>query len=342
MPRPDSPWIKVLGFAGPSEVFVPYQSGQPRFLDLSPPGQHGGAGVFSLMPATQADAGRCGVVIGRGRTVVREVTENGVQWKMQWPPPPNRYQSFVRRGHKMTLWGTLLSGNYNYIFSYSFHDDGVIEFRAGATATNFPNQEFEAHMHNVIWRVNVDLNGAANTVHVMRHLEVADPKRNPRGTWQDRFELFNNGREGALNWNQHEFTMLHVQSSNLRNRRNLPTAYMVMPFYRGTPRHKEAWMRNDFWVTRYKPEETMFQYIRNYANNEPIVNSDVVLWINSGTLHIPRSEDGQVRQVPGARVFIGAATTMWSGFDMKPYNLMEDTPFIEEVFPGIRNYPPVR
>ncbi|MGH6770728.1 MAG: hypothetical protein ACRECO_17100, partial [Xanthobacteraceae bacterium] len=331
---PDKPWIKVLSEAGPSEIFVPYRSGQPRYRDLSPP-ELGGAGRFGLMPADQTDAGRCGQIIGRNRAVVREVQEKGVLWKMQLRAQKG-YRSFGYRGHKMTLWGTLLSGNYNYMISYAFHDDGTIEFRAGATATNLPDSPFEAHMHNVIWRVNVDLNGAQNTVHVTRHIE------NTKGpTWQDREEPYNNNREGGIEWNPREFTMLHVQAANLRNGRNRPTAYMIMPFFRGTARHQESWMRKDIWVTRYKPQEIYFPSIERYANGEPINNSDVVVWINSSALHIARSEDGRVRRTPsGQTVFIGAAVTMWSGFDMKPNNLFDDTPFIEDVVPVVRNLPP--
>jgi hypothetical protein len=334
-PGPDKPWIKVLSEAGPSEIFVPYRSGQPRYRDLSPP-ELGGAGRFGLMPADRQDAGRCGQIIGRNGAVVREVVEKGVLWKLQLRAQKG-YRSFGYRGHKMTLWGTLLSGNYNYMISYAFHDDGMIEFRAGATATNLPDSPFEAHMHNVIWRVNVDLNGAQNTVHVIRHIE------NTNGpTWQDREEPYNNNREGGIEWNPREFTMLHVQAANLRNGRNRPTAYMIMPFFRGTARHQESWMRKDIWVTRYKPQEIYFPSIERYANGEPINNSDVVVWINSSALHIARSEDGRIRRTPsGQQVFIGAAVTMWSGFDMKPNNLFDDTPFIQDVVPIVGKLPPV-
>jgi hypothetical protein len=35
------------------------------------------------------------------------------------------------------------------------------------------------------------------------------------------------------------------------------------------------------------------------------------------------------RQGQPAR-FIGAAVTMWAGFDMKPHNVMDNTPFFPE------------
>jgi primary-amine oxidase len=303
----------VLSDAGPAEVFVPYQSGQPRFLDLAHPSE-GGAGEFGLIRASQRDAGRCGQVIGRNNAVVRELTEKGVLWKLNQQ---------IYRGHKMTLWGTLGAGNYNYLLTYAFHDDGMIEFRYGATALNLPSAPREAHVHNVIWRVNVDLNGAKNTVSVVRHIETTNAQN-----WRDVVEPFNNNREGSLEWNPREFTTLHVTSSTLKNANGTQTGYMVMPMYRGTSRHMERWMRKDIWVTRYKPQEIGFQFIERYANNESIANEDIVLWLVTSALHITRDEDGRtIRQQNGTSVFRGAALAMWAGFDMKPHNIFDDTPF---------------
>ena len=84
-------------------------------------------------------------------------------------------------------------------------------------------------------------------------------------------------------------------------------------------------------MTRYKPQEIGFQFIERYANNEPIANEDIVIWLVTSSLHIARDEDGMVyrRQGQPAR-FIGAAVTMWAGFDMKPHNVMDNTPFFPE------------
>jgi Cu2+-containing amine oxidase len=104
---------------------------------------------------------------------------------------------------------------------------------------------------------------------------------------------------------------------------------MVMPMYRGTARHMERYMRHDIWVTRYKPQEIGFQFIERYANSEPIENADVVLWLVTSSLHLPRDEDGRiVKTAKGKSVFRGAAVVMWAGFDMKPHNILDDTPFL--------------
>jgi Copper amine oxidase, enzyme domain len=300
---PNKPWLKILDEAGPGELFVPYQPGSPRYLDLS-------NFTFPIIPANQKDAGSCGKIVGNGNTVVREVVDKGVLWKND---------QAVYRGHKMTLWATLDAANYNYIFSYAFHDDGVIEFRAAATAINLPGAEKTAHMHNVIWRVNVDLNGGqSNSVVLVRHQETTAAP-----SWTDVMQPFNNNQEGSVEWNAREFNHLHVTATNLTNGNGSPAGYMIMPFYRGVSRHQESYMQKDMWVTRYHPGELSFPNIANYANGEAINNADVVLWLVTPTLHIPRDEDG--RMVGG--VWSGVATTMWSGFDMKPYNIFDTTPF---------------
>jgi hypothetical protein len=337
-PGPDRDWVKVLSETGPSVVFVPYQTGQPRFDDLSPPSV-GGKFNFPMMQGTPMDRGRCGLIIGRGNTVIREVVEKGVLWKWHLDDPKtNRYTPFAYRGHKLTLWGSLIAGNYQYIFSYSFHDDGMIEVRAGATASNFPDFPWRAHMHNVTWRVNLDLGAAPTNVHVMRHLETPKAER-----WLDCVSPFNGNREGGINWNPTEFTMLHVESTKLRNRRNLPIGYMVMPQYRGQARHLESWMRNDAWVTRYKAQELFFRQIERYAaDRESLANTNLTLWLNTSALHIARSEDGLYRRDPtGGTVFMGSAVAMWMGFDLKPFNLGDDTPFLADVVPLVRQLTPI-
>jgi hypothetical protein len=334
-PGPDRDWIKVLSETGPALVFVPYQSGQPRFDDLSPP-QVGGAYNFPIIPATDSDKGRCGMIIGRNNGVVREVVEKGVLWKWHLDAKKT-YTPFSYRGHKLTLWGSLKAGNYQYMFSYAFHDDGSVEIRAGATAANLPDSPWEAHMHNVTWRINVDLGGSPIHAHVMRHLETTKSER-----WIDCVSPFNGDREGGIDWNPTEFTMLHIESAKLRNRRGLPMGYMVMPFYRGVARHLEPWTQKDIWVTRFKPQELFFRQIQNYANGEPLANSNLTTWITTSALHVTRTEDGVFRRDPtGNVVYVGAAVAMWMGVDLKPFNLYEDTPFLEDVAQGLRKFPPV-
>jgi Cu2+-containing amine oxidase len=372
LPGPDKPWVKVHDEAGPAEIFVPYQSGNPRFSDLV-------VLHLPLEPLTDSIKGRCGQLVDRPNStdkhIVREISEKGLLWmapKLHVVKGKTAYKGYnVRRGHKMTLWSVVEAWNYRYILSYAFHDDGSIDFRAGATGTNYPNYEKVAHTHNVLWRINLRITnqqrGGPTNVNVMRHISdkrvkgpVTNEWPNIREVWEDRMEPFNRGVEGSDVFNPMEFTGLHVQSTTLRNRLNNASGYMIMPSYRGLPRHREPFLRKDYWVTRYKdpsvtksfPEDDVrclenidayatlvgknemakdFACREPYINNESIQNTETTVWLMSTLLHTFRDEDGTFTP---ARTFWGTASTMWTGFDMKPHNLFEGAPLYDPVPPA--------
>ena len=373
LPGPDKPWIRILDEAGPAEIFVPYQNNAHRFSDLI-------VLQLQLEPLIDSIAGRCGQLVDRpnvgGKRIVREITEKGLLWmapRLVVQDGKTNYRGHnIYRGHKMTLWAVVDAWNYRYILSYAFHDDGSIDFRAGATGTNFPGSERIAHTHNVLWRINLRITdqakGGPTNVNVMRHISdrrVNGPLTNEwpliREVWEDRMELFNNGTEGSSTFNPLEFTGLHVQSSTLTNRLKNASGYMIMPSYRGLPRHREPFLRKDFWVTRYKdpaatrtfPEddvrclENIEVYValagkasiskdlpcrEPYINNESIQNTETTVWLMSTLLHTFRDEDGTF--ATPSRTFWGTASTMWTGFDMKPHNLFEGAPLYPPVPPA--------
>ena len=303
-PAPNREFVQVLGRAGLSELFVAYQSGSPRYADL--------AGYnFGLVVANAMDAGACGRIVGHDHKVVREVVDKGPLWKND---------ELVVRGQKMLLWGTLDAANYNYIIRYEFHDDGTIKFRIAGTAVNLPGRASESHTHNALWRIDVNLNGhLGDSVYVLRHKEtVGSP------SWENTSEFFNAGREGQIGFVPTEFTQIRVVDSSLKNGAGEQAAYDLRPLYRGVVRHEELYMRNDFWATVNRPIEQYFPNLLLYANDETILDTDVVLWHVTPVLHVPRSEDGVVGN---DRYADGVALAMWSGFDMRPSNLFDRTPF---------------
>jgi primary-amine oxidase len=301
---PAEPWMRVLWDARLSDIFVPYHTGSPRFLDLS-------SFSFNLVPASKEDAGCCGSVIDG--VVVKEVRDRGVAWKDD---------TRVYRGQELVLWSTLDAANYNYVIQYIFRDDGTIGFRLGATARNLPGAELEAHMHNGLWRVDVDLNGAGNdSALLMTHVETP-----PSATATDFMSPFNRGREGSAAWDDLRFTELAVQDTQRKNGKGNNIMYDLMPLRPGTPRHAENWARADFWVTRYRGTELSYTQLPNYVSNaESVTNTDVVLWYIAPMHHLPRDEDGEF--VGG--VWKGSALIMWSGFDLRPRNLFDRTPLFE-------------
>jgi primary-amine oxidase len=298
---PSSAWVQVIYDARVDELFVPYHSGSPRFLDMS----SFNFSLFQLTPK-HCPAATGGTLLDNNY-VCKEVHDRGLAW--------TNYGN-VRRGEEVTVWGGIGAGNYNYIIEWAFRDDGVMVGRVGATATNYPPQPLEAHMHGIFWRLDIDLNGfPGDTVDVVSHNEAGLAASDPATMVS---------KEGRFQWDPLAFTMLHVHDSSLKNAQQHASGYDLMPLRTGTPRHQEDFTKSDFWVTKYKSTEMYVPSLPAYiAPAEPVSNSDVVVWFYSAAHHLPRDEDGQYVNNNFQPL---VAHVMWTGFMLKPHNLFDKTP----------------
>ncbi len=313
---PKDAWTQVLGDARLAEMFVPYQSGSPRFWDVSY--------NFALTPLTRDDAGPHGKLIGDPPTVIQEVRDRGLMWMDG--------TKGSRRGQRLVLWAALQAANYRYVQEFGFQDDGTINFRVGSTGRNYGSREWEGHMHNGLWRVDINLDGPANnSVHVMEHIE---PEESNPARARTVMRPFNGGVEGAEDWDALKFTMLTVTNDKKKNARGMPIAYDLMPIRHGNARHhgpdKEACTQHDFWATPNRKGEIYYQKLPTYVKRgESVMDTDVVLWHSTPGHHEPRSEDGEMK---GSN-FVGATPIMWCGFDLRPRNFFDRTP----LYPQPRN-----
>lgn len=310
---PTEDWIQILGDARIGEIFVPYHRGSPRFWDVSY--------NFALCTVTKEDAGPNGKLLG-GRpgvrpTVVQEVRDRGIIW-MDY--------GGVRRGQQLVLWGTLQAANYRYLIEFSFRDDGSIGFRMGSTGHNYGGgSEWVGHMHNGLWRIDVNLDGPNhNSVQVMEHIEP-DPMDKLKAMTVHR--PFNGGKEGWEDWNAEKFTMLRIVNEKKKNKRGELISYDLMPLRMGNARHyggnREVCTHHDFWVSRARPNQILYTEVPKYvAKAEPITNTDVVIWHSAPMHHEPRSEDGETIN----NRLVGCTHVCWAGFELKPHNFFDRTP----------------
>ena len=277
----EEPWMQVLGDARLSEAFVPYHRGSPRFWDISY--------NFPLCTVTREDAGPFGQLLstspGKDPTVVKEVRDRGLMWKDA---------RGVRRGQRLVLWGTLSAANYRYVIEYGFQDDGTINFNVGSTGHNYGGSEWTGHMHNSLWRIDVNLDGPNhNSVLLCEHIEPdGDQKAKAKGVTQS----FNDGVEGFADWDANKFTTLRVIHTQKKNVRGQPISYEIMPKRMGNARHfgggKEECTQHDFWVTRANPKELQYPRVQEYVKNqEKIEDTDIVLWYTplATTSRVPRT-----------------------------------------------------
>jgi Cu2+-containing amine oxidase len=318
---PSDRWLQVLGDARLAQAFVPYHNNHHRFWDVD----YG----FGLDPLTKADVGANGDLLrvkdtDRFPTVGKEIRDRGIMYK---------HPAAVRRGETMLLWGSLSAANYRYLIEYGFQDDGTITFRCGASGHNYAGDQWTPHMHNAMWRVDVNLGGPDhNSVLLCEHVETQEgaPFAQTRTTPIK--------EACGIDWDPYKFTMLRVINTQRKNKRGQPISYDLMPSRQGNSRHygpgmmtvkgkkmrQEECTMHDFWVTRARPGQMQYKLVPEYvADHDAIEDTDVVLWYNSVGHHEPRSEDGE----DIGSGFQGATHVMWSGFDLRPRNVFDRSPF---------------
>jgi Cu2+-containing amine oxidase len=344
-----SEWIRVIREASVAEIFVPYHSLNLRLYDLA------GTSATSLVEVNNEDAGPTGKVITLSSQprpqVVAEMNDRGIAWLCK------ERRSISRRGQEMVLWAVQDAGNYDFIHEFRLRDDGSIGFRLGATGYNNPyypasNSTLEAHMHTVLWRVDVDLNGSSNDTAILYRHREGHVATNPLLA-VDTHEAFNNGREGTLVWNPEEFLTIGVEDAST-NAYGHKLGYVIAPSVHGLSRHygeqagltrKELFTKSDFAVTRFKQSErdalmdtpnTRYlnpdQYLLGdgssigfgISDNETVVDTDVVLWHRTAAHHDPHDEDHAPGDPPN--LMTGITFVHWQGFDLQPHNLFDYNP----------------
>jgi primary-amine oxidase len=315
-------WMQVLGDARLAQAFVPYHRGSPRFWDVS----YG----FDMDVLNKTDAGPTGQLLiapgGKTPTVVKEIRDRGIMFRHP------RVGS--RRGQTMVLWGSLAAANYRYMIEYGFQDEGTITFRVGASGHNYPGSEWVPHMHNAMFRIDVNLDDKDhNSVELCEHIE---PDGEPAKARSEHRVL---KQACGVDWDAAKFTMLRVISTTKKNARGEPISYDLVPSRMGNARHfgkgkdkgvlMEECTQHDFWVTRADPKQMTFHMLPEYVKSKQMVeDTDVVLWYTASCHHEPRSEDGEMKN--GS--FQGATHVMWCGFDLRPRNVFDRSPFFP--YPG--------
>lgn len=300
---PTSPWMRLFWDARISEIFVPYHTGSPRYADLSM--------GFPLGTLTSNDCPTAagGTLLGVPSVTCKEVRQRGLAWKTS---------SRVYRGEELVLWGAIMAANYIYIMEWTFRDDGVVMGRFGATGSNLPGPyATTAHMHNAMWRLDVDLNGfSGDEVHVGTHSE---PAGGTTATDTDPVVP----KESGFKWEDEAFGTLQIHDAWLKNSRGSPTSYHLIPIRSGSARHKEDWTQQDFWVTYYDGSQMRPENLTSYISPAQSVSpGDIVVWYWGSLHHLIRDEDGSV--VNGW--WDGVAQVMWTGFMLKPHNLFDKPP----------------
>jgi primary-amine oxidase len=229
-------------------------------------------------------------------------------------------------------------GNYDYVVDYVFNPQGNIKLRVGATgfdaiktvaAKDMESATAKAdtahgnliapytvapfHDHYFNFRLDMDVDGTDNTL-VRDVFEVQNADDNAAGRqsfWTTKTQRF--VKEGPI---VHDHAAMNGQIIRIMNpdKRNglkqLPSFWMdahhdaqsiLVPG--DPPQQRAQFSANQFWLTRYKPDELWAagpypnlnpkdEGLPTYvADNEDAAGQDLVLWYTMGFRHLTRPED---------------------------------------------------
>lgn len=260
----------------------------------------------------------------------------------------------TRRMRRLVVSFIVTIGNYDYAFYWYLHLDGTIEAEVKATGvmltqglaasgTDYgvavgPDLVAPHHQHFFCARLDMEVDGARNSVYEVNAAAVTDERLNPHGNAflpiAKRLE-----REPEAHRRVDPFSGRYwmVVNDGVRNSLAHPAAYKLLPGTTTFPFAREgsdlmrraAFLADNVWVTHYDRRERF--PAGDYPNQHPggaglpdyqradrsIVDDDIVLWYSFGVLHIARPEDWPV--MPADRI----------GFMLKPAGFFDRNPALD-------------
>jgi primary-amine oxidase len=328
----------VLYSGSISEIIAPY--GDPEFSTWYPRDEGDyGMGIYSMSSAVENDVPAHARFInstmhdhlGRPIVVPKAIAvyerDGGILW---------RHANLSRRARQLVVSGHATIDNYDYQVNWIFGQDGAIEGEvvlsgimnvnttrrrqdtahvdghsaAGhlvAPGINAPN-----HQHFFSYRLDLDVDGAANTIYEVDTEAPTSGAANPKGesfTMTERRLATERKaiRDVSFSTNRN----WRVANTHRTNSLGQFTGYTLVPITAtpvfalagSEPRRTGGFTEHQLWATPYAPEERYaggeFQNLgrdwdglSTYTKaDRPLADTDVVLWYTLGITHIPRPED---------------------------------------------------
>jgi primary-amine oxidase len=243
-------------------------------------------------------------------------------------------------------------GNYDYLIDWVFTQNGVLRAEVGLTGIDAPKalagvQPGEDgnrhsapvaprlvapyHSHHFNFRLDVDVDGPQNSFMLGRLQQVATPPPR-RSAWQFEEEVLGSEAQGALDPGH---AIWRVVNPNRRNAFGQPTGYRIESHHVEEPLlapadfKRAAFIGHPLWVTahdadeRYAAGDTPNQNpgspgLPQYqADNQSLVNRDIVLWLTLGHHHVTEAEDWPVMSMKKL------------SFELKPSNFFDRNPALD-------------
>ncbi|HEX7183726.1 MAG TPA: primary-amine oxidase [Thermoanaerobaculia bacterium] len=282
--------------------------------------------------------------------------DGGLLWKHR-ETGGDQQNNESRRGRELVVFTIATVGNYDYSINWIFRQDGAIEVESGLTGIMLPKgvlQESHSHdenghlvarrvvaphhQHILNFRLDFDVYGAANSVAEMNTRSLPPGPDNPAGTGMVMEEkVLPREKDAQRDLSLADARVWRVLNPAQKNSLGHERGYILVPGPNSVPyalegslaRKRAGFMDHHVWVTRYQPGELYAGgdypnqseggdgLPRYAAGNEPVQNTDVVLWYTLNVTHIPRPEEWPV--MPTTRV----------GFRLIPAGFFEANPALD-------------
>ena len=186
---------------------------------------------------------------------------------------------------------------------------GNADTRYGALVA--PNLVAPNHSHHFNFRLDLDVDGPQNSFAVGELVLQETGHGNPRkGVWTVAEKTVARESQGALDAS--EAGLWRMFNPERKNAQGYPRSYLiesegnVTPLMKRQDYRRARFIEHNLWLTAYNPDERyaagdtpnqhpgepgLPQYL---ANNQSLVNRDVVAWVSLGFHHVPAAEDWPV------------------------------------------------
>jgi primary-amine oxidase len=269
---------------------------------------------------------------GEPRTIPNAICIHEEDSGVLWKHVDHAFGGEVRRARRLVVSFHVTVANYEYLVYWRFYQDGNIECEVRATGimvtSYFPDGRQPPtgtlvdertyapfHQHFIVARLDLDVDGEANTVYATESVALPVDAGNPGGLGLVVKETpLRTESEGRQDYDWHRQRSWKVVNPGARNRLGGPAGYKLVPsgsfpalLEESSPVLRRAEViGHTLWVTPYRPDERWpcgeFPTLserdtglpRWTAQDRPIENTDVVLWYVFGIHHITRPEDWPV------------------------------------------------
>jgi primary-amine oxidase len=277
--------------------------------------------------------------------------DNGIGWKHV----DERAGSESRRARRLVISFHVTVANYEYLVYWRFYQDGSIECEVRATGimvtSYFPDGRQPRfgtlvdrrtyapfHQHFIVARLDLDVDGPANTVYATESVAAQTGEGDPYGLGLTiRDTPLRTESEGRQDYDWSVQRGWKIVNDNVANGLGTPVGYKLVPggtfpplLDQGSPAFRRAEViGHTLWVTPQRDDERWpcgefpVQSERDdglprwTAQDRPIENADVVLWYVFGIHHITRPEDWPVMPVD--------IVSFW----LKPFGFFDRNPALD-------------